>query len=130
MPVPAKVFRNKTPSESADIANAKIKAAKKSAAKKADAAEAAAEAASGEAKLQGAAQAGITLAADAGMEAIFTYSKAAANYEGWAAGAVTVGAGLGAVATDGYLSSGLMGLATAAGGRLARKGVRMAMGAA
>lgn len=129
MPVPAKVFRNKTPAEAAEIATAKVKAAKKSAEKRNNAALAEAEAKAGDAKMQGLTQASVGLTADAGMEALFEYSKTAAKYEVPVAVGTLALSGLGAAATDGYASSALFGVAQASAGRLARLGIRKAMSA-
>ena len=123
----ARQHKNKTPTESAEITQAQVAKVKKSAAKKVEAAEAEATEATAAARGQGFAQAGLNIAADTGMEVLFTMSKTAAKYEGWAAGAVTVGAGLGAAFTEGYSSSVFLGIATASGGRLARMGVRAAL---
>lgn len=127
MPLPAKAFKNKTPSESAEIANAKLKSLQKRSAAKIEEATAEAEQKAGSAKAQGFAQAGVHLGADATMEAVFEYSATAAKYELWATVPTAIATGLGAAFLDGYASSALLGVATAAGGRVTRKLTRMAV---
>lgn len=127
--VPAKLFKNKTPTESAEIASAKLKAAKKSAAKKVEEAESAAVEAAEGSKGQAVTQLATAVVADGGMEAIFVQSKTAAKYETWAAAGVTVVAGGAALALDGYGSSVALGFCQAAASRVTRKLVRMGMSA-
>ena len=130
MSVPAKLFKNKTPTEASDIATAKVKAAKKSAAKKVDEAEAAVEAATQGSKGQSLAQLGTAVAIDGGMEAIFVQSKTAAKYETAVSGATAVISGGIALVLDGYGSSIALGVCQATASRTARKLIRMGMDAA
>ncbi|MGH1344666.1 MAG: hypothetical protein ACRBN8_24115 [Nannocystales bacterium] len=128
--VPAKLFKNKTPTEASDIATARVKAAKKSSAKKIDEAEAAVEAAKQGSKGQSFAQLGTAVAIDGGMEALFVQSKTAAKYETAGSAIVAVVSGGAALAFDGYGSSIALGVCQATASRTARKLIRMGMSAA
>lgn len=123
----ARAFRNKTPTEAAEIAADRLAKQKKSAAKKVDEAEAVAEQAIASSRWHAATTAGTGIGADLSLETLFAMSETAANYEIWIAG-VTAALGGGMAFLEGYGGSVGLGIAGAGVSRLGRLGIRKVAG--
>lgn len=133
MPLPVKAFKNKSPEQSADIANAKLKKLQVSCEKKVAAAQSEAEAVADATIGQALTQGGAAVVSDMGLEAIFLKSKKAAKHElGISIAATAAFGALAAVSAattgGGYLTGGLIGAAQSSASRAGRKVLRSQLG--